>query len=323
MLAFRRILTVLVLSFALAAVCGCGPQGAAAGPAAQPRKAQPGNPAPAKPETPAAAKTPEQFKAEAEGKRLAVQTATLPASPSPAPGLETADAWKLADWEDPGEQRKYQVGAPSKTLMYVASAGGPKGKSAAVLTKDLALAEKGALRVSVYNPGTAAVQLAAAFWFSDNWVYYESKPQEVPAGAWKALTFDLAGADYKTASSKWEYTAGLWKREATKQVALLLFAGGKPAAIYFDGLVADLGPAPAPRPPMRPRARPEPEPKPEAKPEGPKPEEKPAPKPEAKSEVKPEPKPEAPKPEEKPAPKPEAKAPPTPAPAPAEEKPAP
>jgi hypothetical protein len=306
-----RALGLMVPCLVLAGACGCGPQGQAAGPAVQPGKP------PAGPATQAPAKTPEQLKAEAEGKRVAVQAVNLSASPSPAPGLETADGWKLADWEDPGEQRRLDIGVPPRTLTHLATAGGPKGKSAAVLTRDLSLAEKGSLRVSVYNPGPAAVQVAAAFWFSDNWVYYESKPQEAPAGAWKALAFDLAGADYKTASSKWEYTAGLWKREATKQVALLLFAGGKPAAIYFDGLVADLGPAPTPRPPLRPRPRPEPKPesKPEAKPETPKPEEKPAPKPEAKPEVKPEPKPEAPKPEAKPEPK----APPASAPAPAEE----
>lgn len=228
-----------------------------------------------------------------EGARLALEVTSLPESPlAAAPGLETADGWKLADWEDPGQLKPMMVGTAKKTLLRLATAGGPKGKSTAYLDKDLALAAKGNADLAVYNPGAAPVQVALAFQVASSWVYYESSPREVPPRSWKVFAFDLAASDFKTESSGWKYTASLWKRGEIKRIGVVLASGGAPAAVYFEGLRLAEGQAaaPAPEPARPPMTRPRP-PRPPAAPEA-KPEPKPAPPPEV-----PKPKPPAPKPE--------------------------
>ena len=168
-----------------------------------------------------------------------------PASPVEVKGWEAADGWKLAEWEDPGQVKKAMVGDPPKAVLRLASSGGPKGKSAAVLASDISLVNRRALRLTAYDAGRAPVRVAVAFWMGDGWVYHESRAQEVPVGAWKELTFDLAAADYKTAGSKWEHTVALPRREDVRQIGVLVLTNGKAAAVYFDGLTADQGPGAA------------------------------------------------------------------------------
>ena len=163
--------------------------------------------------------------------------------------------------------------------MYLATGGGKKGKCAAVLTKELCLAPKGALRLSAYNPSNIPVEIGVAFWFSGSWVYYESATQPLPPGKWKTFSFNLAAGTYKTASSKWKHTASLWKREETQQLAVLLHTGGKPARVLLNGLTVDQAPRPKPKSKPKPKAEPkEPAPK-KAKPvkSGPPPEDEPPP----------------------------------------------
>lgn len=204
------------------------------------------------------------------GAAISAEVGELPPSPATAEGLEAADGWKLAEWEDPGRLRRVEFRSVRKgssaAVLHFATTGGLKGKSAAALTRDVALAPQGAVRLAAYNPGREPVRLAVAFWVSDNWVYYESEAQEVAPRAWQTLAFDLNAKTFKTASNNWQHSAGLWKREEAKQLAVLLFGGGRPAAIYLDGLTVDVVPAPAPaaapKPPPAPRPRPAPAPAP-------------------------------------------------------------
>ena len=230
----------------LVLVCTCAPQVNGAEPPEP--KAKPAAPAaPAKaPPAPAAPAAP---KISAEDLAQAEEAAKLLPDPAPAAGLETAAGWALADWEDPGQLQKLDLPkAAVKALLYLATAGGKKGKSLLTLTRDLALPEKGAARIAVYNPGPEAAQVALAFWVTAGWVYYESAPQRVAAGAWKILEFDLAAANFKTEKTKWQHTAKLLRREATKRIGVLLMGipAGKPAAVYICGLSAE---APAAAPP--------------------------------------------------------------------------
>lgn len=247
---------------------GCGPKPGGSGePAARPPAAPEKKP-PTTPKGPA--KAPPRGSSEYRRVLFAYVNGKIPASPAEAEGLEAADGWNTAGWEDPAECKKFTD--RGRTLMYVASRGGAKGKSAVMLTKELCLAPKGALRVAVYNLGPGAVKVAAAFQVSERWIYYESQPQEVPAGAWGQLAFDLAATTYKTESSKWQHTAGLWRREDTKQLALLIYSGGKPFRVLIDGLSADQAPRPKrPPPPPEKREKPAKEKPGEEKPEKEKP----------------------------------------------------
>jgi hypothetical protein len=229
-----------LLALVLAAA-GCGPGGGSApvaesgGAPAAPAAGQPGP--------------------DAEARRLVHQRLLfdlfnrIPRSPAKEEGLESADGWKPASWEDAAELKRVSDERAGNSLLVLSTTGGEKGKCAAVFTRDLRLAPEGTLRAAVYNHGSRAIKAAVAFWLSESsWVYYESRAQAVPVGKWTVLSFDLNAADYKTASSKWKHNASLWKREETKQLALLVYHGGGGARVILDGLTVDQAPAPPPAP---------------------------------------------------------------------------
>jgi hypothetical protein len=213
---------------------------------AEPRQPKGKTSAPAAPAAPAAPKISAEDLARAE------EAAKLLPDPAPAAGLETAAGWVLADWEDPGQLQQLDLPkAAVKALLYLATSGGKKGKSLITLNQDLALPEKGAARVAVYNPGPGSAQVALAFWVGAGWVYHESAPQMVAAGAWKVLEFDLAASNFKTEKARWRYAAKLPGREAARRIGVLLMGlpAGKPAAVYVCGLSAE-APAAAPPAPL-------------------------------------------------------------------------
>ncbi len=187
----------------------------------------------------------------------------IPPSPSRKDGLEALPGWQVADWEDAATYKRFREKKTGLVMMYLGTEGGSKGKCAMTYTKGLCLAPKGALKVTAYNYSDNPVGLAAAFWFSDGWVYYESKMRKLPSHAWTEVAFSLAAADFKTVSSKWQHNASLWKREDTKRIAILVYHDGKPAQLLLDGITVDQ----APRPKDKPKAKPKPKSKPKADPE--------------------------------------------------------
>ncbi|HOX04903.1 MAG TPA: hypothetical protein PK280_00765 [Planctomycetota bacterium] len=259
MRATLRILVLPAVGLALV-VTGCGPSGGGSEAPAPAGVGKLGEPVKGTAPVPVPSTAPVDAKLQEDARRIATEVGMLPPSPAAAAeGLEAAQGWKLADWEDPGTCRRVEIGRGGNAMMHLATAGGEKGKSTLLLTRDMSLADKGSMRLAVYNTGAVPVRIAVAFWFADSWVYYESQPQDVEPRAWKELSFDLAGTGYKTASSKWAYSASLWKREEAKQLAVLLFSGGKPGAIFIDGAAVDLAAHPAPGPAgARPEGRPGP-----------------------------------------------------------------
>ncbi|MHC4916281.1 MAG: hypothetical protein ACYTGB_12395 [Planctomycetota bacterium] len=231
---------VTLLTAALCAA-GCAPTGEAPAPGS-------------------AAKKPDPEAAKQHGRLLFDIYNRLPESPAKSEGLEGAKGWKAAGWEDPATFQLITDNKAGKSMLLLSTEGGKQGKVGAVLTGDLRLAPSGALRVCVYNHGVRTVRMAVAFWFADGWVYYESRPREAPPRRWVEMEFDLNGADYKTKSNGWKHTARLWKREETKQLALLVYHGGGPARLIIDGLTVDRAPAPKPKPKPTPKPKPKPKP---------------------------------------------------------------
>ncbi len=168
----------------------------------------------------------------------------IPASPAGEDGLEAASGWRVANWEDAATYKRLREKKTGRVMFFLGTEGGKKGKCAAVLTRDLCLAPKGKMKATIFNYDSKPAKVAIALWFSNGWVYYESKPQTLEPGRWQELSIDLAGGDFKTASTKWKYSAKLWKREDTKQVAILIYHGGNPARLLIDGITADQAPRP-------------------------------------------------------------------------------
>jgi hypothetical protein len=158
----------------------------------------------------------------------------LPRSPARAEGLEAQKGWTLAEWADRGSTGG--VSAPEGKMLYLVTRGEAQGKSAAVLQKRLSLPSRGAARLAVYNHTDRPVKVAVAFWFSERGDYYESTGQEALPWQWQDLSFDLRAGDYKCLGSRWSHDAPLPKERRINQVMILLYAGGRPAAVLVDGI---------------------------------------------------------------------------------------
>lgn len=169
----------------------------------------------------------------------AEDAAKLLPNPAPAAGLESLPGWASSEWEDPCQLSKIDLPkSVVKSLLRVTTGEGKKGKSLPALTKDLALPEKGTVRLAVFNAEPEAVNVAVVFWITAGFVYYESPSQKVEPGAWKVLEFDVAADNYKTEKTKWQHTASLAKRDSVKRVGVLI-SSSKPATLYICGLNAE------------------------------------------------------------------------------------
>jgi hypothetical protein len=163
----------------------------------------------------------------------------LPQRSYKAEGLEARNGWKPAAWEDKSYLKILRDHKADDVILFFEGQGGKKGKNALEFVANMKLAKKGSLQISFYNYNHQDVKVAAAFWFSNSWVYYESLPQTVAGRKWTRLSFDLAASSYKTPSSKWKHNCGLWKREQMKKMALLVYHGGQPVKLILDGIVLD------------------------------------------------------------------------------------
>ncbi len=186
----------------------------------------------------------------------------IPASPAKADGLEALKGWRAARWADLALCRQFTVKKTKRTILYLATGGGKKGKAAAGRGHELVLAEKGALKLCVYNRGAAPVKVSVALWIGKRPThYYETPAREVAVGKWQKLSFDLAAKDYKSAASRWKYSAGLGKERRLQRLSVLLYHGNKASRVLIDGLTVDGKPVPK----RKPSAKKKPEPKPEPK----------------------------------------------------------
>ena len=86
----------------------------------------------------------------------------------------------------------------------------------------LAFAEKGTLRMDLYNDSDREIRVAFAVFASADRVYCESELRAVQPG-WNHIVFDLSASTFKTASSEWKHTAKIWRREDVHELALLFY----------------------------------------------------------------------------------------------------
>jgi hypothetical protein len=192
----------------------------------------------------------------------------IPVAPSKKDGLEDWRGWKVANWGDLALCKQFKIKKTKRTMMYFAAGGGKKGKVAAELPTRLMLAEKGAIKLCVYNRSDTKVKVAVALVLGGT--YYETPARELSAGHWHQLSFDLGAKDFKAQASKWEHKAALGKERRLGRVGLLLYHGGKWCRILVDGFTVDAKPITR-RPPKKPapkkeEKKPEPEPKEEKAP---------------------------------------------------------
>ncbi len=94
-----------------------------------------------------------------------------------------------------------------------------------------------AIRLSVRNPSGSVVELSLALKTGDEWKYYETPTQKIPAdNAWHTLNFDLQAVNFKTAATNWNHSSPLENAADTRELHLQIHNGGRSGNIFIDAL---------------------------------------------------------------------------------------
>jgi hypothetical protein len=131
-----------------------------------------------------------------------------------------------------------KVGLPGvrKALKVELPPGGDKDKAAIKLGVNYSVAPDSAiLRFTCVNQGELPLKFAIAV-KTGEWVFHESVPQQVGAGAKAELRFDLREATFKTQASGWAHTAKVDGLDDVKEVQLMIFNRDRPATVLVSGM---------------------------------------------------------------------------------------
>ena len=156
----------------------------------------------------------------------------IPANPvSGTPdGLARSRDWKVLDWANPAEISPWKWRrAADDVALVVKLDGGRLDKTAISRQLKLAVAEKGTLRMDVYNATMRHLPVAIAVYTSVDRVYFESKRRLLRPG-WNRVVYELTASDFKCASSEWKHTAAIWGKDDVREIVLLFYGTKAPAA---------------------------------------------------------------------------------------------
>ena len=156
----------------------------------------------------------------------------IPANPvSGTPdGLARSRAWKVLDWANPAEVSPWKWrSAEDDVALIVKLDGGKLDKTALSRQLKLAVAEKGTLRMDVYNATMRHLPIAIAVFTSVDRVYFEGKRKLLRPG-WNRVVYELTASDFKCASSEWKHTAAIWGKDDVREIVLLFYGTKAPAA---------------------------------------------------------------------------------------------
>jgi len=156
----------------------------------------------------------------------------IPANPvSGTPdGLARSRDWKVLDWANPAEVSPWKWrSATDDVALVVKLDGGKLDKTALSRQLKLAVADKGKLRMTIYNATMRHLPIAIAVFTSVDRVYFEGKRKILRPG-WNPVTYDLTASDFKCASSEWKHTAAIWGKDDVREIVLLFYGTKAPAA---------------------------------------------------------------------------------------------
>ena len=108
------------------------------------------------------------------------------------------------------------------------------------LERPLDLSGGGYLEFNLYNPGTAE-SVALALSTGTSWEWFESPLVPLHEAA-NTVSFDLEAANYKSASTGWQYTALITGLEMTQRIAVLV-APRISGSVYLDTLRVSTAPS--------------------------------------------------------------------------------
>lgn len=93
--------------------------------------------------------------------------------------------------------------------------------------------DKAASTIVIYNDTGGAMRFSVGFSFSKDFVWYESPAYELKAG-WNTVRIDQTASFYKTRSSQWRYTAGLWMANDCRSVSLVFHSGSRTGYMFVE-----------------------------------------------------------------------------------------
>ncbi|MHC4198710.1 MAG: hypothetical protein ACYSU0_01775 [Planctomycetota bacterium] len=156
----------------------------------------------------------------------------IPANPvsGTSDGLARSRDWKVLEWANPAEVSPWKWrSAADDVALIVKLDGGKLDKTALSRKLKLAIADKGKLRMDIYNATMQQLPVAVAVYTSVDRVYFEGKRKMVRPG-WNRVTYDLGASDFKCASSEWKHTAAIWGKDDVREIVLLFYGTKAPAA---------------------------------------------------------------------------------------------
>lgn len=155
------------------------------------------------------------------------------------------------DWSSPAKPSLITLVTPEgpRRVMQVDVEAHPTkpnvDKAAIVLRRPLALRQGAKLTLLAANRGSDDLRVGIAVKTGNEWTYYESKPQVVPATKsgqeFSQLSFDLGAADYKAQSTNWAYSARIASIEQVRELQILIHNGRNPGSVWIAGIAFEGG----------------------------------------------------------------------------------
>lgn len=181
---------------------------------------------------------------------LSEQARTLPPSGAAMPaGLERQE-WTVADYGNPAQLLALRLDAGAdadkgkQSRLAVELFGGPAYSTALCLegTWRLSVAGEAETTLVIYNASAAAMQGSLAYTLSDDYLWYESRPFVLKPG-WNTIYIRQGAGDFKTESSDWQHTAGLWRPEDCRRITLLFHNGRRTGRFFIEHIGVTESPA--------------------------------------------------------------------------------
>jgi hypothetical protein len=153
----------------------------------------------------------------------------------PAPAMERG-AWTLEPWGNSGAVERTNIDG-RKYLKLIFSAD-KKDKTVFKHLTTLGLNKDGKIRFYVYASEEKPPNVAMAISTTRAYRWHESRQTPLKKG-WNKIEYPIGGGNWKTAESKWEYTAAVDPADDVRAINIIIYNGNTTGALLVEGLTCD------------------------------------------------------------------------------------
>jgi len=87
----------------------------------------------------------------------------------------------------------------------------------------------------IHNATGEKMQMSLAYRMTAEYVWYETKLIELRTG-WNEVAIEQSANDFKTKSSDWQFTAGLWRPDDCRGLSLIFHNGPRTGRLFVEAL---------------------------------------------------------------------------------------